>query len=80
MNIFSRREEKESKNIDLLMAHPKYHHQDDNYATKVLENLREKLEEKKYLVDVIGAGAHQIIGIVKLPVLMKRKKNIEKKK
>jgi DNA polymerase beta len=62
-----RREEEECKNVDILMAHPKYLHQDDEHSRKILDNLKEKLIEKKYLVDEIGSGAHQIIGIVKLP-------------
>jgi DNA polymerase/3'-5' exonuclease PolX len=62
-----RRGEDNIKMIDILIANKKYTHQNDDYALKVLKQIQSSMEKKKYLVEVIASGAHQIIGVVRLP-------------
>jgi len=61
-----RRGEHHCKDIDLMVTHPQYKTQDDTYSTNLLNDIADALTKNGYLVDIIGSGSHQIIGVVKL--------------
>jgi DNA polymerase beta len=62
-----RRGEKTSKDIDIMISHPNYLHQNDEHSTNLLGSISKYLTEENYMTDLIGTGSHQIIGVVNLP-------------